>query len=150
MTATFDKHMTAIKSGTVTKTNVIGLRKALNQTARSDAGWSVSRTVTILTSEQCEALFTALEQHKPIVTGELHATGMAQLTNKRYRKQLEAYANVTADIQRFRLIGFEAIGRRGEYYVPVYQAENSTGQRLPFINIPWQSGGRGPEVTYNW
>jgi hypothetical protein len=149
MGKTFEKHLADVKSGLVTKTNVIGLRKALNQTARSDAGWSVSRTVTILTSEQCGALFDALAEHKPIVTGELHASGLAQLTNKRYRKQLEAYADVTSDIQRFRLIGFEPIGNRGEYYVPVYQAENSAGRRLPFINIPWQSGGHGPEIVYN-
>jgi hypothetical protein len=150
MQTTFDKHMLAIQSGNVTKTNVIGLRKALNQTTRADAGWSVSQNATLLTSDQCEQLFDALAEHKPIATGELHNTGLAQLTNKRYRKQLEAYANVIADIQRFRLIGFEAVGRRGEHYVPVYQAENSAGKRLPFINIPWQSGGRGPEIVYNY
>ena len=150
MQTTFEKHLAAIKAGVITKSNVIGLRKALNQTARHDAGWSVSRNATILTAEQCEALFDALAEHKPIVSGELHESGVKQLTARRYRNQLKAYADVTADIQRFRLIGFEAIGRCGEYYVPVYQAENTAGARMPFINIPWQSGGRGPEIVYNW
>jgi len=41
---TFQKHIDAIASGSVTKTNIIGLRKALNAEGRRRAGLSVSMT----------------------------------------------------------------------------------------------------------
>jgi len=145
--STFSAHLDAINSGTVTKTNVIGLRKALNAVEREYQGWRTSRTSPKVTGAETEAALEALQECRPIVTGELHETGLKQLQNRRYRKQLEGVADILPNIARFRLVDFEMFGRRADYAVPVYRAETEDGKSgFRFINIPWQSGGKGPEV----
>lgn len=148
MNRAFETHLTAVSQGAVTKTNVIGLRKALNLEARLSNGWSVRKTAKPVTEEQFDRFWALLKKHRPVVTGELHETGVKQITARRYRKQLSAYVDVLDDIQVFRLIGFKAIGRRDEHFIPIYEAVNSKGKRMPFVNIPWQSGGKGPEIVY--
>lgn len=145
--STFDAHLAAIISGQVTKTNVIGIRKALNAETRRASGWKVGRTSPNVTEAQFEALWDALREHKPIVIGELHKTGLTQIRNERYRRQLHSVADILPNVTRFRLVGFDAIGRRGECWVPVYRAETETGSGFRFVNVPWQSGGRGPELV---
>jgi hypothetical protein len=143
----FTAHLDAIKSGTVTKTNVIGLRKALNAVEREYQGWRTGHTSPKVTGAETEAALEALQEHRPIVTGELHETGLEQLQNRRYRRQLEGVADIIPNVARFRLVDFEMFGRRGDYAVPVYRAETEDGKPgFRFINIPWQSGGKGPEV----
>ena len=143
----FSVHMQAIKAGEVTKTNVIGIRMALNADARRESGWSVSRTAPKMTGNEVWSLVEAIEDARPRVTGELHETGLAQLRSRRYRKQLASVADLVADIVEFRLVGFEMIGRNGEYATPRYRAIASNGKGFDFINIPWQSGGNGPELV---
>lgn len=144
---TFDDHLEALRAGKITRRNVIGLRKALNADARRMNGWGVSQTAPKATPDQIE---TALEiitgKHSPIIIGELHESGVAQLQARRYRKQLEHVADIVADVARFRLVDFEMRGRYGDYAVPVYRAETIDGRAFDFVNVPWQSGGRGPEV----
>jgi len=141
----FQAHIDAIANGIVTKTNVVGLRRALNNYERIRHGWSPNRDTPIDTDEM-ERVTEMLGELKPRVTGELHDTGKTLLQNKRYRRQLESVAEIVADIDHFKLIGFDYIGRHSEYAVPVYRAYDTKGKSFPFRNVPWQSGGNGPEI----
>jgi hypothetical protein len=139
-------HMAAIKSGTITKTNVIGLRKILNASKRRYLGYSVSSTAPNYTPAEVDALENALERHKPRVTGELHASGLKLLQSPRYRKRLADVQAIIAKLDSFRLVRFDRIGNREENAVPVYKA--CAGRKsFTFRNIPWQSGGNGPEIV---
>lgn len=142
----FETHIAAIMAGTVTKTNVIGLKKSLNNFGRVSRGWSPNRVATI-SPEQAEQVADLLADVKPRVTGELHDTGKALLQSKRYRKQLASVADIIADIDHFKLVGFDFIGRQMEYAIPVYHAYDTKGKSFPFEVIPWQSGGNGPTIV---
>lgn len=141
------QHVAAIAAGEITKTNVIGMRKAINTATRLSQGWSVSRTAPAVTTEDANRLEDLLSEHKPRVTGELHESGIKQLQAKRYRRQLESVADIVTDLDHFRLVGYDCRGRHGEYAVPVYRAYSRDGKSFPFVNVPWQSGGNGPEIV---
>ena len=143
MTKTFDKHMAAIRSGEVDRGTVIGIRKALNNMERISNGWSPNRIA--MTVEEAGELESVLYDRHPKVVGDLHETGLAVLRNKRYAKRLAPYKDIIDSITHFTLGEYERIGRRSEYAVPVYRAHSPHGI-LRFMNIPWQSGGDGPEV----
>lgn len=140
-------HLADIKAGTVTKTNVIGIRKALNAASRTDNNWSNGCTSPRLTWIELDVILSALHSDQPIVTGELHETGVAQLTSKRYRKQLSEFADVIADIDHFRLVAFEPIDPRETHWTPIYRCIGANGHSFAFRNVPWQSGGNGPEIV---
>lgn len=146
-TRPIELHIAAIKSGNVDKSNVIGIRKALNAFERKSHGWSLGRTSPDITIEEARAVHELLSEHKPRVVGELHDSGLAMLQSKRYRKQLASVADIIAELDHFALVGYEAIGRHGEYFVPVYRARGTSGRSFPFYVIPWQSGGNGPEIA---
>lgn len=62
-------------------------------------------------------------------------------------KAFEAHKTaILAGLSHFKLVGFDTIGRRGDMYTPVYRAYDTQGRSFPFRNIPWQSGGNGPEI----
>jgi len=149
MSKAFQAHLDAISAGEVTKTNVIGLRKAVTLTAKADDGrWGMTPgELKRIAGVDVEAAMDALRDKRPRVTGELHDSGLRQLQSKRYRRQLASVAGIIADIQSFHLIGFEMIGERGVYATPIYEARDSACRAFAFINIPWQSGGRGPEIV---
>lgn len=128
------KHLAAIKAGQVTKTNVIGLRKAVNHVERLRQGWSGNRCAA--TAEQVAEAMEALEARKPIVRGELHASGVRLITDKRYRKRLEPVAAQIAGLQGFSLVGFHEITRT--HSVPIYLAWGNRGS-FRFYAIPWQT-----------
>ena len=135
-------HLAAINAGEVTKTNVIGLRKALNHVARLRAGWSGNRSSA--TAADADAILASLAAKQPRVIGELHDSGVRVLTNKRYAKRWTAnHAAVIAGLQGFRLVDFYEINRA--HVTPVYLATGAAGS-FQFVNIPWQSGGDGPLV----
>jgi len=140
------KHIEAIKSGTVTKTNVIGIRKALNTYERMVHGWSVSRSAPRVTSSETFEVQFQLASVKPLVTGELHDSGIKHLQQKRYAKQLAQVADIVADIRNFRLVKFVYRGTRNEYSYPVFRCYSNAGYWFDYVNIPWQSGGNGPEI----
>ena len=134
-------HLEAIQAGKVTKTNIIGIRKAINHVQRIANGWSGNRSSA--TAEEVARIEYELDNVQPIVTGELHDSGLAIMRNKRYLKALPECA---ATVDMFRLIRFDRIGHSGEYAVPVYRAIGPDGA-FNFRNIPWQSGGNGPEIV---
>ena len=141
-----NKHLDDIKAGTVTKTNVIGIRKAINADERRARGYSVSSTCAKLSSSDVAALERALADHEPRVTGELHDSGLKLLRSPRYRKRLESVADIIEHLDSFHLVAFDRIGQAGLYSVPVYRARGA-GRSFLFRNIAWQSGGDGPEIV---
>lgn len=141
--STIQKHIGAIKAGAVTKTNIIGIRKALNTDNRMRRNYSVSSTAPVIGPGQIEELIAAIHEKTPVVQGELHDSGVKVLTSPRYRKQLESVSDrIESGIQAFRLVDYWE--ERGNVY-PVYQVQTPRGF-FRFFNIPWQSGGRGPEL----
>ena len=140
MTPAFKKHFAAVEGGTITKTNIIGIRKAINATEK---GWDCPSASV----NEIFRLEELIEAKRPRVTGELHESGIALLRSPRYAKRLEHVAGVIADFDHFELVEFDRIGPRGQYAVPVYAVVDTAGRTgFRFRNIPWQSGGDGPEV----
>lgn len=142
---TVQRHIDAVSACNVTKSNVIGMRKIINHGERIRAGWSGNRSSA--TPDDMDRLKELVEHKQPLVTGELHETGLAVLRNKRYAKRLEHYMDVIANIKAFHLVRFDRIGDRGQYAVPVYRANAGAGAYFYFRNIPWQSHGDGPEIV---
>jgi len=136
-----NKHLVAILQGVVDKSNVIGIRKALNAADRRRRGLSVSSTAPKLTLVECDELEMALRVHEPRVTGPLVESGLARLRNRRYRKRLASVADVIANLTHFCLVGFED-------GTPIYRAcAGSADNSFLFKNVAWQSGGDGPELV---
>lgn len=135
-----EKHMAAIRSGFITKTNVIGIRKALNTASRIGYGYSTSATAPRVTPREAIALEMVLEATEPQVIGDLHDSGLKVLRNPRYRKRFnEKQHGIIDRLHHFKLVRFDYIGRNGFQCVPVFRAVDATGQSFHFRNIPWQS-----------
>jgi hypothetical protein len=139
------RHCAAVTAGTVTKTNVIGMRKAINDMERGH--WP---------SDMIDAQFEleeALQQRQPVVAGELHESGLKVLRNRRYAKRWnEREQGIIDRLDHFKLLRFDRVGNGGRYSVPVFKAVDATGQSFAFRNIPWQTAyyGRlddGPRVV---
>lgn len=141
----FKKHLDAIRAGKITRSNIIGMRKAFNAYERKDRGYSVSVTASQMTFDEYDQATQAIGFHKPRVIGELHEGGLKVLRSKRYAKRLAPVADIIAGRLHFRLIGFEWLDNT--HCVPVYQAiDGASGRSFKFRNVPWQSGGQGPEI----
>src|SRR3954470_14334187 len=82
---TAERHFNAIADGRVTKSNVIGIRKAINHVERLRAGYSGNRSS--VTPDQAAWLERALADREPHVVGELHESGLKLLRSPRYRKR---------------------------------------------------------------
>jgi hypothetical protein len=141
----FEKHMAAIVSGEVTAYNIVGIRKALNANSRRERGYSVSRTCSQMTFEQCDELLRAIHKYEPRVVGELHDGAMKVLRNKRYAKHLAAYAPLIATVVYFLLVDWQEW--KDGYWTPVWEAV-SPDKGFHFVNVPWQAGGNGPAIVY--
>ena len=145
MNKTTRKHLAAIKAGEVTKTNIIGMHKALNALARTEMGYSTSRTSPSISAEDRRDLLLALSRRHPHVAGELHDSGVEVLRNRRYdRRWTEAQRAVIGTLDHFELIGFAEANY--STFTPVYRVVGANGIYFDFVNIPWQSGGDGPRV----
>jgi hypothetical protein len=101
-----------------------------------------------MTSEELSAILDALARVRPVCKGDLHELGLKQMQNPRYSKQLQGLG---ASVSSFRLVGFEGV-KRGRanrcQYTPEFAAYDARGALLfYFINVAWQSGGNGPELT---
>ena len=138
-----EKHLAAIESGTVEKSNVIGLRKLFNAADRLTCGYSVSRTAPRIRDGDDELLMDAIQCRQPRIVGELHDTGLKLLRSARYRKRLAPVAGIIARLDHFRIVSFDYTGSG---HVPVYEAVADDGRSFTFRNVPWQSGGDGPEL----
>ena len=136
-------HLKAIKSGEITGTTVRGLRKAITADNRRRDGWSVSQTAPKLGGDELAKVLAEMRRRAPRVVGELHASGLKVLANRRYAKRLASVADMIPAIASFRLVDFWEEGRTA---TPVYRAETADGRAFDFYNIAWQSGGDGPHV----
>jgi len=149
MNATLKKHLEAIKSGAITKTNIIGLRKAFNAFDRQVRGWSTGVTSPHVTADDIAEISQAIALNEPRVSRELDASGRKVLQDRRYRKHwTESQARIIATLDHFRFVGFHEIDRA--HYVPIYKAIASGGS-FNFIVIPWQTAyvmglQSGPQV----
>lgn len=143
-----NKHLIAIRSARVEKTNIIGIRKALNAYERKACGYSVSRTAPKITADEVTQIERALADIEPRVVGELRDSGIKQLRNRRYAKRLASVLDiVNSDDLQFHLVAFDRLGTHGLCATPVYRAVgHQPGRSFLFRNVPWQSGGNGPEV----
>lgn len=132
-----NKHMAAIKGGTVTKTNVIGIRKAINHAERLRAGYTGNRSNA--TVAEVDAIEAALAAREPIVTGELHESGLKVLRNPRYAKRFDSAqrAIIEASDAFFQLVRFDLVDN-GMHAVPVYRIIAKGGNFL-FRNVSWQT-----------
>lgn len=137
----------AIRAGQVCKSDVIGLRKAINTNARREMRLSVSRTAPKLRGAELREIESELAELEPTVTGELILSGISRLTDRRYRKRFnESELAIIDDLDVFKLVRFDRIGRHGLKCVPVYRAVGANGDSFLFRTISWQSGGDGPEI----
>lgn len=147
MNKTAKKHLDAIDSGMITKTNVIGIRKLLNSLWRQERRYSTSCTSPKASFADADEIVAVIHKMKPIVTGDLHESGLKLLQNKRYVKQLESVAPMLQNLAGFRLVDFQEFktGSSPLHY-PIYRAIALNGDSFDFYNIPWQSGGNGPVI----
>lgn len=135
---TFQKHLAAIRSGRITRSNIIGLRKAFNAFEQSRQGSSTGRTSPRITADEYSEAERAIEEFHPTVTGELHESGLKVLRNKRYAKRWsERQQRIIDRACRFDLIRFDWISSR--QCVPVYRVTSRDFEGFAFRNIPWQT-----------
>ena len=150
-------HLDAIERGKVERGNVIGLRKLINASERKARGWPTGATSAAISLDDLGTIESALARCCPVAVGELHEGGLAVLRNPKYKNQLADYADSIAAIDHFRLVRFDRLGTNGVHSVPVYQVwgkippkgdalDGGTYLAFTFRNIPWQSGGNGPEI----
>lgn len=148
---TVEKHLEAIRAGYVTKTNISGVGKLFNAYERYAHGFSLSPTTAKFTPLDIFKLDAAIHERQPVVLGELHDSGLQVLRSKRYAKRFQDWQRkmIHGDPQViFKLIRFD-IGTGHDRYAhhPVYRVECVAGDSFCFRNIPWQSGGNGPEIV---
>lgn len=137
MNATLKKHLDAIKSGAITKTNIIGLRKAFNANARLARGYSLGVTSPRVTLDDIGEIRRAITMHEPRVSRELDASGRKVLQDRRYRNRWTVgQARIISEIEFFRFVGFRDIG--DIHHVPIFKAISKWGN-INFIVIPWQT-----------
>lgn len=130
--------MAAIEAGAVTKTNVIGIRKAINHVERLRHGWSGNRSN--VTAEEADTIEAALKAREPRVAGELFLSGLDILESPRWRDRFTGNErDIIEDLDVIKLVRFDRFGRNGEYSVPVYRALGRSGDSFLYRNIPWQS-----------
>lgn len=135
------RHMAAVQFGKVEKTNIIGIRKAINAMKQGD--WPAEIIDAQFALEQ------AIAEHRPIVVGTLHDSGLKVLRNPRYAKRWEQWQQQAIDaFDHFKLLRFDRVGNRGRYSVPVYAVwakapGGGTYQAFAFRNIPWQTAHYG-------
>lgn len=136
LSATAKRHLRAICGNAVTRSNVIGLRKAFNHCARLDQGLSGNRSA--VTQEEAKRLDSALAEKQPRVVGELHDSGLKLLRDPRYKKLWTP--EQAAAIERlafFRLLPFTYLDAL--HCVPTYRAFTDSGPAFAFYHVPWQA-----------
>lgn len=145
--SSFKKHLDAIKSGRITKSNVIGMRKAFNAFERDRNGWSNSNTAPKMTADEYSEAERLIPDYHPTVTGELHESGLKVLRNPRHAKRwTERERRIIDGACRFDLIRFDWID--ATHCVPVYRVISRGCESFAFRNIAWQTvwTSRDPEL----
>lgn len=147
MNKTAKKHLDAINSGMITKTNVVGIRKLLNSLWRQDRRYSTSCTSPKASFADAAEIVTAIYKMQPLVNFELAQSGLKLLRDKRHAKRLESVQSIIDRIEKFQLIDFQEFRTdSGALHYPIYRAIALNGDGFDFYNIPWQSGGNGPVI----
>lgn len=130
------RHLAAVQSGKIEKTNIIGIRKAINAMEQS-----LQNPAALV--DAIYALEELIAKRCPVVTGELHESGLKVLRNPRYAKRWSDYErHVINYLDHFELIRFDRVGNRGRYSVPVYRVVGICGvveHSFAFRNISWQT-----------
>jgi hypothetical protein len=140
------RHLTAVNAGKVEKTNIIGIRKAINALEQE-------REPAPEMSDAVFELECAIQEKEPLVTGALFLSGLDVLQNPRYRKRwTDSEREIIEDLDTIRLARFDRVNPRGWQSVPVYRAKGRNGESFLYRNIPWQTayfGGLedGPRVV---
>lgn len=147
-----NRHLAAIRAGRVTRSNIIGIRKALNALARVQRGYSIGQTAPRAATDGTALEYEpAIECYQPLVTGELLLTGITLLESPRWRSRWsDAEREIIADIDTIRLTRFDWINEL--HCVPVYRVTGCNGDSFLYRNIPWQTAWAyglesGPTVT---
>lgn len=141
------RNLEAIKAGVVDKTNIIGIRKALNAVARLAQGYSISRIYNGLEVGDDDELVAAINKKAPRVIGDLAESGLAVLRNKRNRRKFtDDQHSIIENFDHFELADFYDYGHRLSSFTPVYRVVAKDGRSFDFYNLAWQSGGDGPQV----
>lgn len=146
MSGTYKRHSAAIRH-TVTATNIIGIRKALNASERASRGYSTSITAPQWSESEIDAIIRDTARYAPVVSGKLHDSGIATLQKavKRYKGRFGTLQQaIIADIWHFRLVDWYC---ENSHWFPVYRVTARNGLFFDYINVPWQSGGNGPEIV---
>jgi hypothetical protein len=144
---TYYRHIAAIRH-TVTRSNIIGIRKALNAFHRNVNGWSISCTSPVWTYDMFRQAMDAVQRYQPVISGDMHESGIATLQRavRRYKGRFNAAQSaIIADIWHFRLAGWHLDDNN---YYPVIRVTARNGEWFDFINIPWQSNSNGPTVVH--
>lgn len=139
MKNSFAKHLAAINSGRIDRTNIIGLRKAFNAFEKS-RHWGGSWQAPKMTADQYSAAEKAIAARQPVAVGELREGGLKVLRNPRYRNRWSErqQAIIDAPDLRFELARFDWLN--AVHCVPVFRAVSAKlGQSFTFRNIPWQT-----------
>ena len=146
MTPTTTKHIAAIQAGTVSNSNIIGIRKLLNAYDRHRSGYSVSCTAPADATDvdAVHAVEREIAKYHPRADKALHDSGAARLHDRRYNARwTDAERAVIDTLSHFTLEGFTEFNNSA---IPVWRAHGADGQSFRFINPSWQSGGNGPEA----
>lgn len=134
----FKKHLDAIKSRRITRSNIIGIRKAFNAFERSRAGWSTSSTAPKMTADEYSEAERLIPECHPTALGDLHEGGLKVLRNRRYAKRwTPAQQRIIDGACRFDLIRFDFI--TSVHCVPVWRVVSRDCESFAFRNIPWQT-----------
>ena len=143
-------HLADIRNGSVDRSNIRGIRMALNAAWRIDRGYSTSAT-TRHTAPLADEMLQAIHTHQPRVIGALHDSGLNVLRAPRWRKRFSdsQRATIAGDRLHFALVDWIDVHRGA--FVPVYEARSTAGA-FRFSNIPWQTASAyglesGPQVT---
>lgn len=134
---TFNRHLTAVTNGKISKSNIIGMRKGFNAWWRNSHGYSASMTAPQWTDGDAIALQRAIHRCQPVATGALHDDGLCKLRDRRNASLFNAsQRHVISRLECFRLIDWRDTAR-GKFQ-PVWEAIAENGESFRFISLSWQ------------
>lgn len=135
--STFQKHLASIESGKITRSNIIGIRKAFNAFEKSRR-WGGSWKAPAMTADEYSRAESLIDRFHPTALGELHEGGLKVLRNPRYAKRWnEREQRIIAGAARFDLIRFDWLN--ATHCVPVFRVISRDCESFAFRNVPWQT-----------
>lgn len=142
----YAKHYSTLNSGTVGESFIRGMRNAMHSQFRRARGYSVGATAAKMSDDELALLLKRIEVEKPRIEEKQTAKGLEWLRDRRNKKYFsDSDRAIVANFSHFTLEGFEDIGDRGAFYVPIYRVHALDGSSFSYHAVAWQSGG-GVEV----